>query len=771
MGGVLQEIEVEVVNVPNSAAVRFEDKPDLLRTAEKLNVLPEKKSGSRLVGGCCPAGHDSQGQTCFNLYEDTQSWYCFHCNQGGDAYNMIMTAHNCDFKSAVEWARENGLGNGHHTTDSIASRNLFQILSDAANFFHRHLSDEYREHLNTHYGLNDGTILQYQIGFAPKDPGQLLKHLRQTYSLEDIRSTGLLTSKNQSWFQGQYVFPYWHKGQVKYFIGRQTEETPGWKKGKYDKLPIHGKVRNEYLFGEDSLARATDTVFVAEGVTDCLIALQNGLPTISPITTQFKRDDFERVINLTRGKRVILVPDNEENQAGQKGAEKTRQYLLSKGVDAHILTLPRPEGADKIDLNEYVRDNSIQLFHELVEDQCKRKPRSCFDQLSVEDCRAGRFLDSTPPPIIYTFVDSLMQGSVGSVVSKGGVGKGFTLIQCGVGMATNTPIFGGVFTPGVHGATLAIFTEDPEIVLHHRLFNIVSSSTKEKKAKDMLLAINENLYLVDATGMDTRLTRIKDGNLEPTQAYEDLLALAMSIKNLRLIILDPVSRFYGGVENDNTHGTVFVGYMERLAKETGATVLISHHTSKAYGVQKGKSSLVQEASRGATGITNACRWQLNLSYADEKEIKGICDDPEDAYRYLVGRVTKKNVGKPEPAFFLERDQFGVLNQVDPINVPDITDAKVLDCVLKKVGELESNGAPLSRWAFCRDYAGIWHDYGRPNLERIVNEAIADRVLEIREYKHGPGRAKEYLALPQKKRKRDDEAWTKLPFEEPQNDGF
>lgn len=114
-------------------------KPDIIQVAQALNCLPEKKSGSRIYGGNCPAKHGSENGRCFNIYEDTQSFFCWHCNAGGDSFELIKTALSCDFKRALSWAKEHGLitGNGHNgasyakperSTRFLARRLTFSML-------------------------------------------------------------------------------------------------------------------------------------------------------------------------------------------------------------------------------------------------------------------------------------------------------------------------------------------------------------------------------------------------------------------------------------------------------------------------------------------------------------------------------------------------------------------------------------------------------------------------------------------------------------------
>lgn len=347
------------------------EKPDIIQVAQALNCLPVNRSGSRYWGGKCPAGHGSNSGRCFHIWVDTQSFYCFHCGAGSDVFDLIKIAQGCDFKDAVYWAKENRLisSNGHDEASYIELRKVHQILTEAARFFHSSLTDRIREHLQRHYGLTNETIEQYQIGYAPNDKSALKRRLNKSgFDSADIKKTGLMGKIGDSFFQGQIMFPYWTHGLVKYFIGRQTEETPKWKKGKYEKLPSNEFIKNDIFYGEDSIRRS-DVAHVPEGVTDCLAALQHGLPSISPVTTRFRKKDHPKLLSLVRGKRVFLIPDNEDNEAGVEGAQDTLTFLKNNGIDACIISLPRPAGKEKVDFNEFVRDFGVEAFHKLVEDQ------------------------------------------------------------------------------------------------------------------------------------------------------------------------------------------------------------------------------------------------------------------------------------------------------------------------------------------------------------------------------------------------------------------
>lgn len=261
-------------------------------------------------------------------------------------------------------------------------RNIEEIYALAADYYHEQLPQEQRDWLHTRYGLTDETIDALKIGFAPTAGTSLFAHLRKVHGIgrDDLIKTGLFRQQSdgsiQDAFQCRILFPYWNRNKPVYFIGRETDQTPQWEKErgmKYSKLLTHNdthayvseQVKNEYFYGEDSI-RGKDTVFITEGVTDCIIANQHGFPCVSPVTTSFRDADHPKLIELTKhAKTIYIINDNEENGSGRNGALRTADALWSAGKMAQFVELPRPAGLDKIDLNDFLRQYGADELRKL----------------------------------------------------------------------------------------------------------------------------------------------------------------------------------------------------------------------------------------------------------------------------------------------------------------------------------------------------------------------------------------------------------------------
>ncbi|MGQ0506800.1 MAG: CHC2 zinc finger domain-containing protein [Myxococcaceae bacterium] len=327
----------------------------------------------------------------FVVWPESQRWrdYSKGGGRGGDVFDYVMDRKACTFKEALdelagrvgvkrpnqddaEYARELAL-----ITERVEIERLF---TRAAAYYHRVLPSKIREELyHQHYGFKDETIDTLQLGWAD---GHLYDYLHDRFGVRrtEALKTGLFTrtprGNVQDFFQNRLVFPYWRGGRVVYFIARSTQYTADkpWEQGKYKKALTHSEkhsyvsasVRNDFFYNEDASHGAKE-LLVTEGVTDCISAIQMGIPCISPVTTRFRDRDVPKLLALTRtSERIIVCNDAEASGAGEAGALNTAVALHADNRDVRIAMLPRPDGVAKVDVNEFLKEHSAEEFRSVL---------------------------------------------------------------------------------------------------------------------------------------------------------------------------------------------------------------------------------------------------------------------------------------------------------------------------------------------------------------------------------------------------------------------
>jgi DNA primase len=326
----------------------------------------------------CPFPDHKDANPSFTIYPP-DSFYCFGCKRGGTAIDYLIYRYNVTVGEAIrilcekynipmrQWSDEEKKAWEKQRQEGDI---VFKILTSAAEYYHSQLTPQRREYFHNR-GLNDETIDKLKLGYAD---GTLYSALKDEYNDDVLLLSGLFVRFSdgaiKDSFERRYMFPYWKSGKVVYFIGRlelddptEIERLPKWNRAKYKKLSTFDKkerpyisqmVRNDYFYGEDSIGE-NEVGIITEGVVDCIHLLQAGYSSISPVTEEFKADDFPKLAKLSkRWKTVYIANDNEESGIGEQGAVKTAQYLFEQGLDVRIATVPRPEGVKKVDVADFL---------------------------------------------------------------------------------------------------------------------------------------------------------------------------------------------------------------------------------------------------------------------------------------------------------------------------------------------------------------------------------------------------------------------------------
>lgn len=271
-----------------------------------------------------------------------------------------------------------------------------------------------------------------------------------------------------------------------------------------------------------------------------------------------------------------------------------------------------------------------------------------------------KFMLRNPPPALDHVLPGLLAKSVGLLVGPGAVSKTMLALQVGIAMATGTPLLGGlvggsVSEGGKAQRVVLVLAEESAEVVWHRLHAIASvqlaaSGIDPDTAAELL---ERNLVIHALAGGDQ--VNLLGDNLDRTPAGEQLREACMGA---RLVILDPVRDFHNADENDSTAMKALARHIASYAASTGAAWLLVHHSSRAAAVHGFGGSA--DAGRGSTALTNAVRWQMNLSRPTRETAKQHRILADELHEIVLLDVPKSNyVGNPG-TLLARRGPHGVL---------------------------------------------------------------------------------------------------------------
>jgi len=225
------------------------------------------------------------------------------------------------------------------------------------------------------------TVDEWNLGYASpeRDLGGFNEQSLIKTGLAHTSDSGNLGGE---YYRGRIVFPYTINNKVHYMSGRETAETPEYEKQsgtmKYKYLRIRSEkntrisefVNNHHFFGGDKI-RNENTCFITEGLADCIVLNQHGFPSATLGSTNTSKKNLAHLIDILKNKTLVFICfDNDENQAGQKGALSVGQALFDAGIKVKVIDLPR--GSEKkIDIAEFMKGKQAKDF-EILKDKALR---------------------------------------------------------------------------------------------------------------------------------------------------------------------------------------------------------------------------------------------------------------------------------------------------------------------------------------------------------------------------------------------------------------
>ena len=362
-----------------------------------------KRSGSRFNCLCPFPDHDDRETKSFVVFPDTQSWYCFGCNRGGDVLNFLQEYEGLSFPEALrEVAVYAGLRVEAWSPVEVEAyrrqRARFDVLAATAEFYQRQLTPEVSDYLRRERGLTDETVEAEGIGYSrrPSEHGyqgtELLAFLQEKgFSREEAHEAGVLCADGREFFAGHITFPNRYGCKTVYLTGR------GYPEKSHLKLPS-AAVPCEHLYHEDALAE--EEVVLVEGETDACTLRQAGIKACATYGTNgFKEEWLPR---FSRVDRVVLAFDRAE--AAEAAAE---ELAVKFGYKARIASVPevREPGSEPAkDWNELL----VRGFRGDAEAFREATARSIAEAPTPTEYRIRRLPTDLPRPEIMERVKFLL---------------------------------------------------------------------------------------------------------------------------------------------------------------------------------------------------------------------------------------------------------------------------------------------------------------------------------------------------------------------------
>lgn len=356
------------------ARISREKIDELIQTVDIVDVISEVVSlqpSGKSMKGLCP--FHSEKTPSFFVNQEKQIFNCFGCHKKGNVISFIESYKHLDFVEAVNYlADKYHFDLGHDETyqvDRYNYKKLYEVNKLAKDFYNLNL-------LNLDSGqkalkylemrrLDQQTLSEFNIGYAPSKGNQLLKNLKDQFQEFELVEAGLIGRSDSGdyydLFRDRIVFPILdEQGRVLGFSGRilsEDKNQPKYVNTQSTKLFNKGQV----LYNLDKalpFITQRHRLVLMEGFFDVIQAYKAGVEeSVCTMGTELTLDQVNKIKKYAD--EVVICYDGDK--AGQQATYRALKMLEKAHINVHVAMMP-----DGLDPDEYIKQYSAAKFrHQL----------------------------------------------------------------------------------------------------------------------------------------------------------------------------------------------------------------------------------------------------------------------------------------------------------------------------------------------------------------------------------------------------------------------
>ncbi|CAL4318208.1 DNA primase [Buchnera aphidicola (Thelaxes suberi)] len=322
--------------------------------------LKLKKKGSNYLAFC--PFHQEKTPS-FTVNFEKQFYYCFGCNNHGNAIDFLMNFNHLNFLDSIkELSIRNGLEQTYYNffqpkNNFYTRKNYLYDVNNAASIIYKNnLFSERNLHILNYLkkrGINQNILNLFCIGYSESNIQSFLMNFKKTgFDKKKLVQSGILVINEKREFDRFYkriIFPIRNiYGKITGFGGRVIDE----RLPKYINSPetlIFSKKTELYgLYELKKKSSSFKQLIIVEGYIDVIILFQCGINyAVSTLGTSITRYQIKILFQKTNN--IIYCYDGDD--AGKKAAwsalKATLPYILD-GKTVKFIFLPKGEDPDSI---------------------------------------------------------------------------------------------------------------------------------------------------------------------------------------------------------------------------------------------------------------------------------------------------------------------------------------------------------------------------------------------------------------------------------------
>jgi hypothetical protein len=347
---------------------------------------------------------------------------------------------------------------------------------------------------------------------------------------------------------------------------------------------------------------------------------------------------------------------------------------------------------------------------------------------NVKDVFAGE-----APPQEWLISGTTPKGVAALLAAAGDTGKSYTALELcdrvsrGPVPGPERPILGGLVQ--TYGTAVFVTAEDAKGSVHRRLRALDPDGSRARQRRHPFYVVP----LPDAGGPIALVVQDR-GKLVVTEQYLALREQLLKIPNLAVVVLDPLQVFVLADVNADPMAAAFVmALFNRLAVETGATVIALHHVRKDKEAPKNLQE-ARQLIRGTSALVDQARVAVVLWVPSDGEIRKTCKHLKVDYApnaIVRGGVVKANDGASRKMWTLHRQPNGLLRDVSvEAAARTITGIEIEKALVTAIAAAAVEGRPFTKMGVNglhqrrAELGGELVSLGRDKLEEMAQELEA-----------------------------------------------
>ncbi len=356
------------------------DKADIVDVISEHIVL--KKKGKEFVG-ICPFHDDTKPS--MTVSPNKQFYYCFSCGAGGNSIKFLMEFTRANFSDVVlSLAKKNNIDVQNLEGPQVEAykkqlsrkEELYKILRITKNWFKSQLNNslgvDAMRYLTSERNLNNKTIENFELGFAPNSWNDLFKYLSKVekFPINLIKASGLVVSKENSnkiydRFRNRLIVPILDmQGRVVAFGGRSLDgQDPKYLNSPESEIFEKGKMLFAFEKASSNI-RKSDKALIVEGYFDVISLHSKGITNaVASLGTALNKYQISQLCRCTDSKNIILNFDSDGAgiSATKRVIKEVESLSLQDQINLKILKLGHFKDPDEY-LNSHTTVDYLNLI-------------------------------------------------------------------------------------------------------------------------------------------------------------------------------------------------------------------------------------------------------------------------------------------------------------------------------------------------------------------------------------------------------------------------